>query len=139
MSQQGKHKVCNGCHTSKPASDFHKDKSRPDGLTYLCFECRNQKHKSRYKPKPGLKFGPAPSPARSGDKRQARKRVNQLVLAGKLKRPNDVPCFDCGHIHHPGERRHEYDHYLGYEAEHHTHVQAVCTRCHRARDKRTYG
>jgi hypothetical protein len=33
----------------------------------------------------------------------------------------------------PGERRHEYDHHLGYAAEHHGDVEAVCTVCHRAR------
>jgi hypothetical protein len=41
-----------------------------------------------------------------------------------------LTCIDCGHIWNPGERRHEYDHYLGYDAEHHEHVEPVCSRCH---------
>jgi len=49
-------------------------------------------------------------------------------------------CAQCGrlcgwcHAYATGERRHEYDHYLGYAPEHHEHVQAVCTTCHGARE-----
>lgn len=34
-------KVCNSCQTSKPISEFGKNKSRPDGLTQWCKPCRN--------------------------------------------------------------------------------------------------
>ncbi len=61
-------------------------------------------------------FGPAPSPPRDGDKAQARHRVNVLVRTGRLAHPNALACADCGHIWKQGERRHEYDHYLGYAA-----------------------
>lgn len=33
-----------------------------------------------------------------------------------------------------GERRHEYDHFKGYAAEHHLDVESVCTICHSKRD-----
>lgn len=76
--------------------------------------------------------GPAPAAARDGDKVQARYHVNLEVRSGRLANPNDLPCHDCGHL--GADRRHEYDHHLGYAAEHHLDVQAVCTTCHAKRD-----
>jgi hypothetical protein len=78
--------------------------------------------------------GPAPKPSRDGDKMQARQRINVEVRTGRRPHPNELSCVDCGHVHVLGERRHEYDHYLGYDAEHHLDVQSVCTRCHAKRD-----
>lgn len=83
-----------------------------------------------YKRRPG----PAPKSPRDGDKVQARQRINVEVRTGRRPHPNELPCADCGHVHRPGERRHEYDHHLGYAAEHHYDVQPVCTLCHAARD-----
>ena len=80
------------------------------------------------------KPGPNPHPLRDGDKVQARQRVNLEVRTGRIPHPNLLPCVDCDHKWNSGERRHEYDHYLGYSAEHHLHVQVVCTRCHAKRD-----
>lgn len=80
------------------------------------------------------RFGPVPHAPRDGDAPQARASVALAVRNGRLPPPNSLPCADCGHIWHPGERRHEYDHHLGYAAEHHLHVQAVCTLCHHRRD-----
>jgi hypothetical protein len=78
--------------------------------------------------------GPAPMPPRDGDKKQARQRINVEVRCGRRPHPNTLRCVDCGHVHAPGERRHEYDHHLGYSAEHHYEVQPVCTTCHAKRD-----
>jgi hypothetical protein len=80
------------------------------------------------------KPGPDPMPPREGDKKQARQRVNVEVRTGYRPHPNTMPCTDCGHIWEPGERRHEYDHHLGYAAQHHYDVQPVCTDCHARRD-----
>ena len=86
--------------------------------------------------------GPAPHAPRDGDKQQARQRVNVEVRTGRRPHPNTLPCVDCGHIWSEGERRHEYDHYLGYGSEHHLDVVAVCSSCHAKRDslqaKRTH-
>lgn len=79
-------------------------------------------------------MGPVPNPPRSGDKLQARQRINVEVRTGKRPHPNTLPCTDCGHTWAEGERRHEYDHHLGYGAEHHYDVEPVCTTCHAARD-----
>jgi hypothetical protein len=129
-------KRCAKCGEVKEHASFARDASRADGLTYWCQHCRNNRARTNYTPKPGERFGPKPAPARSGDKRQARKRVNQLVKAGKIPHPKALPCHDCGHIFAIGERRHEYDHYLGYSAEHHRDVQPVCTSCHAQRERR---
>lgn len=78
--------------------------------------------------------GPAPHPPRAGDKKQACQRINVEVRTGRRVHPNELPCTDCGHIHTPGQRRHEYDHHLGYAPEHHLDVEPVCTSCHANRD-----
>jgi hypothetical protein len=64
--------------------------------------------------------------------RQAR---HKMVRAGVLANPNDIPCLICGHIGQ--DRRHEYDHHLGYLAEHQESVQALCSRCHRKKHRRS--
>lgn len=78
--------------------------------------------------------GPTPKPGRDGDRQQARQRVNVEVRTGRLAHPNTLACVDCGHLWAEGERRHEYDHHLGYSAEHQYDVEPVCSRCHHARD-----
>lgn len=97
-------------------------------------EHRNTRQRSRYE----RKGRPARSgwlvPARSGDVRQARRRVNYLVEQGRMPHPNTLPCTDCGHIWCEGESRHEYDHYLGYEVQHQLSVEPVCSACHHQRE-----
>jgi len=41
-------KICNRCKTNRPISFFHKDKSRTDGLEYICKSCAKIK-KYNYK------------------------------------------------------------------------------------------
>lgn len=60
-------------------------------------------------------------------------RIAREIRRGALPRPNTVPCVDCGHVWAAGNSRHEYDHYLGYAAEHHEAVEVVCKVCHRRR------
>jgi hypothetical protein len=132
-------KRCSACKQWKNHIFFGKDASRGDGLCTICNACRKFNYHKQYKPKTGpRRYGPLASPGRDGDKLQSRSRVNRMVEQGKLSDPNMLPCADCGHL---GDgRRHEYDHYLGYAAEHHIDVQAVCTICHgkRARDRGEY-
>lgn len=80
------------------------------------------------------KPGPPPYSPRDGDKVQARQRINVEVRTGYRLHPNVLACVDCGHEWSEGERRHEYDHHLGYAAEHHYSVEPVCTLCHSKRD-----
>jgi hypothetical protein len=127
---------CFACCTFHRITAFHIDRSRNDGVARICREAKNRKSRARHVPVPPEKrkpMGPPPEPPRGGDVKQARQRINVLVRTGHLPHPNTLPCSDCGHGYTPDERRHEYDHYLGYAAEHHYDVQAVCTICHRKR------
>lgn len=127
-------KWCCGCRSWQPRSDFAADKSRGDGLVKWCRAYANERSRASYIPKPRPASGRRFVEPRDDDFRQARRRVNHLVAIGRLPAANTVPCSDCGHVWAEEERRHEYDHYLGYGAKHHEDVQAVCTMCHHARE-----
>lgn len=125
-------KWCSRCKAWHPLDAFGRDASRGDGRAPSCRESKNRHGRVAYEPKPGPDPGRRFVPARDGDKRQARRRVNHLVDVGLLPHPGDVPCADCGHL---GDGpRHEYDHHLGYAAEHHEDVEAVCAPCHHRRE-----
>ncbi len=127
-------KWCGGCRTWHGRAEFDVDRSRSDGLKSTCRMFVNSKRRANYVRAPRAVRGRRFVDARNGDKEQARRRVNYLVEAELLAPPNNVPCTDCGHVWAEGERRHEYDHHLGYAAEHHEHVEAVCTTCHHHRE-----
>lgn len=128
-------KTCSACAEPKPDDEFAKDSSRPDGLTYWCKACRNDRSRRNHTSRAtGAKPGPERFPERDGDQRQARRSVNHLVEIGQMARPNDLPCTDCGHVWSLGERRHEYDHHKGYGTGHHLDVEPVCTTCHHDRE-----
>lgn len=133
---QAGEKWCTGCKAWHPTAVFASDASRPDGFTAACRESRNASGRGRYTPRARPARGRSFVPARDGDKEQARRRVNYFVEAGLLPAPNACPCVDCGHVWAEGEKRHEYDHHLGYAAEHHEHVEAVCSGCHHERERK---
>lgn len=131
-----KTKWCTACKAVHSISEFGQDRSRRDGLSARCIRSRRVLVRMR----PGYRKGTYRhgwlKPSRPGDKRQARRRINYLVERGELAHPNGVQCVDCGHIHRnmPNDRRHEYDHYLGYSAEHQLDIQVVCSKCHHKRE-----
>lgn len=47
--------ICATCDTTKPTSDFHKDKSRSRGYDRHCKECSNARRAARYRRRVGLK------------------------------------------------------------------------------------
>lgn len=128
-----KTKKCSKCKAVKSVTEFQIDKSRNDGRTYLCKVCISRRHKENYQPKPRPPKGRVFVKPRDGDKKQARRRVNHLVESKLIPHPNAIDCVDCGHVWSDGERRHEYDHYLGYDGVNHENVQAVCSTCHAIR------
>lgn len=135
----GNEKWCIGCKGWHDRSVFAIDRSRSDNLTAKCRAFKNSKSRGDYVPTPPRQRGRRYVDARDGDKEQARRRVNYLIEAKLLPRPNDVACVDCGHKWSEGQRRHEYDHYLGYDAEHHEDVEAVCSKCHHCRESARVG
>lgn len=131
-------KWCTACKTSHSVTAFGRDATRADGLAMRCLSSRRSGKPIGWHGRPSVnpvtgRPGPAPNPPRSGDKEQARQRINVEVRTGRRPHPNTLPCTDCGHVWSVGERRHEYDHHHGYEPAHHLEAEAVCTKCHRRR------
>lgn len=125
-------KWCTRCKARHSVTAFGKDRSRGDGLSASCLASRRVKDR---KPQRGsLGRRKWLTAARDGDKRQARRRINYLVEQGRIPHPNDLPCVDCCDEVFIGRYRHEYDHHLGYAAEHQLDVEAVCQKCHRNRE-----
>lgn len=130
---------CTGCKEWHCKKNFNNDKSRWSGKSQSCREFLKEDYRRRHKPIPPekrKKMGPPPGAQRPGDKKQARHRVNALVRMGRIPRPNELPCNDCGHLHKDGEGRHEYDHHKGYYTGNHTVVIALCSKCHHRRHPR---
>jgi hypothetical protein len=53
--------------------------------------------------------------------------IRRMVADGRLAKPSTLKCSDCP------KNADEYDHYLGYSAEHRRDVQPVCYGCHAKR------
>lgn len=123
-------KWCWSCREWKSIAEYGKDSSRYDGLASQCFGCRKSLYRRRYVPRQRPASGRRFVLPRDGDKIQARARANHLAKIGLLPKPNSVPCVDCGHVWQKGERRHEFDHAKGYDAENQEVVEVVCTKCH---------
>ena len=126
-------RYCGACRYWLPIEVFRIDKSRIGCLARKCSPCHNAIGRKRYSPVPADRrkpMGPSPKPEISGNKLQARARVNKLVKTGRKENPNNLPCVDCGHL--GKDRRHDYDHHEGYAAGDHLNVEVRCTVCHAA-------
>ena len=128
-------KWCTICKDWHPKDEFGVDSSRGDGRTVNCRKGANTRSRASYQPMPRPFKGRKFVPARDGDKKQARSRVNYFISVGLLPPPNSLPCTDCGHVYERGGKRHEYDHHLGYDAIHHESVEVVCSACHHQRER----
>lgn len=131
--------TCTACGEKKPAEAFPIDRSRARGRGYVCHDCRNAKARASYVRRGRPVERGWLAPARDGDKRQARRRVNYLVEQGRIPHPNDLPCVDCGDMLGGVSPRHEYDHAKGYGADHQLYVEPVCTTCHHNREEARRG
>jgi hypothetical protein len=123
---------CHACQSFHEKPEFGIDRTRGDGLARLCLKAKAKRCRTSYRPVARARGRKFVAP-RDGDKAQARGRVNYMVRVALLPDPNSLRCVDCWHI--GTDYRHEYDHYLGYAAEHHEQVEAVCARCHFARSE----
>ncbi len=109
-------KWCTACKAWHPRSDFKRDRTRTDGLQTRCLASFRGKGRS----------------PRDPQKERARHAINGDVFHGRRPRASALPCTDCGHL--GDDRRHEYDHHLGYDEAHIREVEPVCTVCHADRE-----
>lgn len=129
-------KTCTTCEAQKPRASFGADKSRADGLAYVCRDCKNAAARAKHVRSTRTDFRRGwCAPTRNGDKKQARRRINYLVEQGRIPHPDDVPCMDCCDMVFSVDHRHEYDHARGYDGENQLYVEAVCSKCHHAREE----
>jgi hypothetical protein len=124
-------KRCMSCKQWIKFSGFISDASRWDCLSSRCSECQRRFQRQRYEPVPPSEWkpkGPPRKEPRDGDKIQARHLINLDIRHGKRPDPDMLHCAYCGHK--GTDRRHEYHHYMGYEARHHYDVIPICSVCH---------
>lgn len=136
-------KRCCYCGDTKPAEDFWKNKSTKDGLQYRCKRCqaaanalcqrtphgrasalvRSLAHQKTEKGMATIKR----TRMRQKEKKatNAHDAVKYQIRRGRLPRPADAQCVECG------EQAQHYHHHLGYEREHRLHVLPVCAACHK--------
>lgn len=129
-------RFCQRCEVWLTSVQFYRDRSRHDGLSRICRECKSSVSRRAYVPKPPPAKGRRFVAPRDGDKLQARRRVNYLVDAGLLPHPDTLACSDCGHKKAIDGKRHHYDHFKGYSADCHELVEPLCIPCHFKREWR---
>lgn len=107
-------KTCSKCGESKPLSGFHRDKSKRDGYTYQCKDCRRANlHRWRRSPEGNAKYNANQrrkyAATRDAQKkrryaiirakpwlRAAHNAVNNAIRKGELQRAKDVQCDQAG-------------------------------------------
>jgi hypothetical protein len=136
-------KKCSKCGEEKPLSGFHKDKSKQDGYTYQCKDCRRGNlQRWRKSPEGNAKYNAnqrrryAENPARQRERRYAivRKKpwlrnahnaVNKAVRKGALPPAKDVPCELVGPDCHGAHQWHHDDYNKPLE------VRCLCASHHK--------
>jgi hypothetical protein len=78
-------KTCSNCSTEKPFSDFHKNKSRKDGLNGFCKNCMKEKCSASYQ-KNKKKY------LENGKKWRAENRDRHIFLSKRWNANNDDRC-----------------------------------------------
>ena len=107
-------KWCFRCKLWKQRSQFNTDRSRGDGLTASCADCRRVK--IRRKRKDTILSKKIQSQAASA--------VSYEVKRGYMIPAKTLPCRDCG------KSAQEYHHHLGYKKPHWLDVIPLCKSCH---------
>jgi hypothetical protein len=131
-------KTCGRCKETKPASEFHKARSRPDGLNWACKSCHakyNRESDARHREKRAAadadwrRRNPekaAASRQKSLDANPAKKRATDAVFkaikSGRLVRPGS--CSECGRA--ASLEAHHDDYHRQLE------VRWLCHLCHSA-------
>lgn len=142
-------KQCSGCNEWKDESEFYKNKSNRDGLTYKCANCMREATKKWASTPIGKKIKHAYNNSekakvikrnwaqtkagqdcrkRNQDKfpkkRKARRAINNAVRDGRFPHVSTQLCNVCG------QQAQEYHHHNGYEKDNWFDVIPLCRSCH---------
>lgn len=135
-------KVCSKCKTEKPLEEFHKNRSKKDGLNCWCKGCLNTCNTVRRRTREGKAKQKEYDQSEKGrsahkvaDKRnrdkypekvKARCAVKSAVRAGRLLPVKDLCCVYCG------REAVFYHHWHGYKEQQWLNVVPACHKCDRA-------
>ena len=75
-------KTCCKCKQSKPLSDFHNNRAKPDGKQNQCVACKKSTDAVHYK--------------NNAEQQAARNKAAYLRRVEYVNNVKDVPCADCG-------------------------------------------
>lgn len=139
ISRVVENKVCPKCSNMKDISQFHRDKTRPDGHQIYCKECLlgmsyeyiksdvGKATQKRYhvSNKGRLSSRKAASKQRvvNNDKCIARQKVRNAIMKNILPPPTVLGCFSCG------DTATQY-HHIDYVTKDCLNVAPVCVPCH---------
>ena len=146
-------KRCSTCQEWKDKSEFYKNRSNKDGLTYACADCMRQKTFEYAQTERGKaikkKYNTSDVAREKKDRWQkskrgrqkrkenqrkhdlhikARRKVSNAIRDGRIPHVNTIPCANCGGY------AQEY-HHFDYSPENWLNVIALCFPCHRVVDK----
>lgn len=118
-------KQCSNCKRKLPMSDYHRDRTRPDGLKAYCKDCISEfskeyksrsdvkaRARERYKSKDWLKL------------HRAKTAVYHAVKRGELRPVSDHICYCC-----ESNQAEDY-HHISYQKKFDLDVIALCKSCH---------
>ena len=97
-------KECSVCKNTKDMKEFGRDRNRPTGISYFCFDCARKISKETRERYRGMETKKR-STENHNKKAYARLVVGRLIKRGILKKE---PCFLCGTIRTEG-------HHLSYD------------------------
>ena len=144
-------KRCPACETVKPMTDFHRNRSKKDGLADQCKLCKNaydkryqvdnldkfrvitRRYRDKHKNTKEYKLRALEKSRKEYERHPeallARNAVWRRIRSGKLPHPSTVPCVVCG------DPAIEYDHIAGYEGLNRFNVEPVCQTDHANRTR----
>lgn len=139
MTEQPETKVCGRCLEQLPASAFHGNRTRPDGLQSMCRSCKSEYTRAWYR------RNSTSHRAAVGSQRRGRERRNAAIIA----EAKQVPCADCGRAFPSAVM--DFDHVRGDKIAAVSQMlsvgvarlraeiakcEVVCANCHRMRTRR---
>ena len=118
-------KVCSKCKVDKPVNEFHKNRSRKDGLGHYCKLCARAATRTNYRINPEkMVANVAKWQKANPEKVKAHQAIHRAIKSGKLTKPD--ACSECLDIKTP-ERLHGHHHDYSKPLD----VIWLCRQCHK--------